>query len=1622
MAVAGLAAAAWAQGEGTKGSEAKGISAQAERAQDEGARAGSEANDGALSGRARARAVWVDPAKLVIDGDASEWRASDAPTVAIEQPEQWVSLEGRAPTALWRGVEDSGVRLWLGWNATDLVIGGELRDDVAQHDAERWYLGDGIELFLSMVDVAPQWGPDDWQLMLAPSWPERPWGVYPREGQPGRPDGGFGGVEVATSVMPGGVRFEARFPWRNFGRDVPQDGAELGFNVALCDRDQRGFLESYGTWTGEAEVSQRPERRGTLVLDPRPERAPAAATATDEGGGRPYLLIGLAVLYGLALWSRSVWREPRARRKGLELAAAALAIAGVIAVSLVLLRQRDARERLAAIERYGDSVEALIASGVLGAPEPQELLRDLAALLEGESIPARPPHDFLPLLPGGAQLGEERATQRRGIPFAPIELPGRPRLAGVTLSPAQLLALPMGTSRSIDGLVVVTRIADPRFARTSPRQLPMLALEARKGGRTVGAPLEMRDALELHFESDQHAERPGLEPALTVPGGPRGELHADALLLEFPVALEADEIVVRHVGPPTSYSVQVLAASVRVPREGVPEIAPLRVTSDGRWEWAGADPTIAAEVVVPGRSPRESKPQMVERPVRLSDEYLGTVHLHDAAALKPSGWEPAPLAIVASVAPFLVALFAEWLATRRRIRGKLAVGFAVTSAVPLLALTLLLQASLTAEHRERESERATDVIARAEEQLEREVRELEREAARLLRIADLRKRIDGAWPETSEELAVWWGEGEGATRLLERTAVDGRRVRVGSGPQWRQLPRDVVLESGPARPFGQLLLVGVAQSPAGAELPLTVIVARAPSLASSTATARTDVRLFGAGRDPAPRAEDLEPASANEQRRGLWDRRGQELVGVLVSVPRERGVPVLGRYSLTELLLAAGITAVFTVLLFAGILTGHLVGPIERLDRALRAGRAGEVEPEVADEVGHLATAVRSYSEQVAVRVSEMERLAFAQGEMSRRLDPEDARAAVLGFFAKHTRALGLWALWRGEAGEEPRVYGESGRELALPDDAMFLQSALVAGELLQLVDRGETEALSEFERTLFGASRRLLCLPLIAAGETRGAIVLGLETDAPREDLAFLQAAASQSAIVLENARLYRQAVRDAVTGFLSDPGFRQRVVEEIQRAQGDADSGVLLVQIRLSGLPRDDRLAGERLREAAQRLRLSVRGLAVFGRSGAGDLKLALPWRGSEPSASAVERRLLERLTAGPWPDGEPVSGLYFAHAAWPKDGPSARFVQAVLEERMAEAQSGRPASQLVQITSQVPVDFVATSPILVQLLDTLRRVAEQEITVLVSGETGVGKDRVAELVHRWSRRANGPLVHVHCPSLSASLIEDELFGHAKGAFTGAHSQRIGPFEYAAGGTVVLDEVAGLPPAGQVALLRMLETREVQPLGSSRTVPIDVRIVATTSKDLALEVERGNFRADLYFRLNVAHVTVPPLRLRRQALPDLVAAFLRRFNATADRPVTGVDPKVMDALYDYPWPGNLRELENVLAKGAVLAQGGELGPEHIDVAPTADASTPTGEGAASVVLSERTERLLESLAPGDRTSTAEFAERESISSRTALRDLQALVEAGYLVQEGTRRGARFRRSGRPLPTRTGH
>jgi transcriptional regulator with PAS, ATPase and Fis domain len=268
----------------------------------------------------------------------------------------------------------------------------------------------------------------------------------------------------------------------------------------------------------------------------------------------------------------------------------------------------------------------------------------------------------------------------------------------------------------------------------------------------------------------------------------------------------------------------------------------------------------------------------------------------------------------------------------------------------------------------------------------------------------------------------------------------------------------------------------------------------------------------------------------------------------------------------------------------------------------------------------------------------------------------------------------------------------------------------------------------------------------------------------------------------------------------------------------------------------------------------------------------------------------------------------------------------------------------------------------------------------------------------------------VPINISAIPESILESELFGHEAGAFTGASSRRRGPFEYAHGGTVVLDEIAGLPPEGQVALLRLLETREVLPLGATRPVPLDVRIVATTSSDLSVEVERGRFRGDLYFRLNVAQVLVPPLRLRRQDLGELVDAYVRRHNASAARPVTGVSPGVLDLFCDYSWPGNLRELENVLSRGFILAAGSELSLEHVELGPEPLAGGAAGEGQ----INDRQTYVLESMAVAARISSTEYAEHHGISNRTGLRDLLDLTALGYLRREGTKRGTRFRRTGK--------
>jgi two-component system response regulator AtoC len=235
----------------------------------------------------------------------------------------------------------------------------------------------------------------------------------------------------------------------------------------------------------------------------------------------------------------------------------------------------------------------------------------------------------------------------------------------------------------------------------------------------------------------------------------------------------------------------------------------------------------------------------------------------------------------------------------------------------------------------------------------------------------------------------------------------------------------------------------------------------------------------------------------------------------------------------------------------------------------------------------------------------------------------------------------------------------------------------------------------------------------------------------------------------------------------------------------------------------------------------------------------------------------------------------------------------------------------------------EMVATSPCMQALLRTIRKISEYKTTVLITGESGSGKELVARALHQQSPRAAGPFVAVNCGAIPEALLESELFGHKRGAFTDAIRDRRGLFEEASGGTLFLDEIGEMPLGPQVKLLRVLQEQVVRPIGEIEDLKVDVRVVAATVRDLHKEVDEGRFREDLFYRLNVIHVQLPPLRERKEDILPLVENFIRRANAKLGTEIEGVSAEAMKLLIDYAWPGNVRELENTIEQALVLSEG---------------------------------------------------------------------------------------------------
>jgi two-component system response regulator AtoC len=307
----------------------------------------------------------------------------------------------------------------------------------------------------------------------------------------------------------------------------------------------------------------------------------------------------------------------------------------------------------------------------------------------------------------------------------------------------------------------------------------------------------------------------------------------------------------------------------------------------------------------------------------------------------------------------------------------------------------------------------------------------------------------------------------------------------------------------------------------------------------------------------------------------------------------------------------------------------------------------------------------------------------------------------------------------------------------------------------------------------------------------------------------------------------------------------------------------------------------------------------------------------------------------------------------------------------------------------------DLVARSRQMLDLFRTVRKIAEYKTTVLIDGESGTGKELIARAIHRLSPRNGGAFIAVNCGAIPDTLLESELFGHRKGAFTDANRDRKGLFEEASGGTLFLDEIGELPIGLQVKLLRVLQEGEVRRLGDSQDIKVDVRVVAATARDLSVEVGRGAFREDLFYRLNVFALHLPPLRERRDDIPHLIEHFIARMNARMGLAVAGVSDEAMHALIGYDWPGNVRELENSIERAIVLCEGPQIEadalPERLRRTVTPALPSTAGEpDDADLSIKRASRRSEESLirlalqrTRGNRTRAAELLE---ISHRALL------------------------------------
>lgn len=1082
--------------------------------------------------------------------------------------------------------------------------------------------------------------------------------------------------------------------------------------------------------------------------------------------------------------------------------------------------------------------------------------------------------------------------------------------------------------------------------------------------------------------------------------------------------------------------------------------------------------------------------------------------------------------------PFLLVLLSELLAVVTNLRFRLMTVMSVASLAPLGLLSLVLVQVLESQHATSVEEATSSTVRSAMRQLEDEKSGVRESSKQWLR--DLATLANDAYIKGELPPAVEAVEGElqsllsgqlppewrgGFLRLEWQPPNSGADpvVLVAGDERMNQAEAPVRLDPGLFMQWGSLMLGvraeqvvrgGTFSLTAGRPLDGSLLGALAPGydvlltdvrgypLAGSEGRGSADRLLQEAYNPPTMSAREAALVTSDETRQPVIQREsaanGDYVMGfevlrdlqetprglLAIAMPDERATLDLsiGRIPLRAFfLLVAGSLIVLAVFL-SFVVSGRISRPIERLEKGALALSRGVFETHVpADEGGQVGQLTRAFN-QMAVdlnsRMQDLQAINRIMADLAAEHDEGTAIEVLRRFCANQTGADAVVTTMLDDSGTA-LVLHAGGEAVGERIDLSGWSIVSLLGPFCCRAEQGRLPAPWGKALPQCGA---LLGLPVVFAGQTRGVVLLGFDLDEPSPvDLELLATVVAQAASACERSQLQRLAVQDPVTGAFAPDYFYRRVVDQVSQAQY-LGHPLSLLAFRVS---ERNRSAG-RLQQFVHLLSDRLPDSAVIGHGGGGRFFIALS--GADRQVAEVARQdVVAAWRAEGRREGIEAGGASFASAlsVFPVEAASAKFLFDAVRAQL-EVDPVREAVEAESDVSLLQAGVTAVSSAMRPVYTTLRRVAPTDLPILLEGETGVGKEVLTNLVHRWSRRSRGPLVKVHCASLSETLLASELFGHERGAFTGADRRKTGRFEQAHGGTLFLDEIGEIPLEVQVALLRALQEGEIDRVGGTESVKVDVRVIAATNRDTKQMVKDGDFREDLYYRLQGMVIVVPPLRSRREELSSLVRHFVMEIVAGGHAPLREFTSDAMDELFGQDWPGNIRQLRTTVFRALVLARAAVVRRDDVRAAlaggsaqisaglsalgdPVGEglgASSATNEGAGDaassggvaagpvspmdlskplvavprpeveskvglepsarpvhpvvakqgVGLTPRLLELLSRVRELGRFTTQEHMANSGASHRTALRDLQTLVQKGFVERVGSRRGAFYR------------